>query len=354
MHNKLLLLLIILCSAAGLQAQDIHFTQYNMSPMTLNPALIGKYEGTVRLGGIFRGQWASVIGNANQYKTPSAYVDAPIIRGFRKRDWVGVGLMVLADEAGTLSLKHNIGKLGASYHFALDKKGKAYISLGANYGSESRRLDPEKAAFTDGFDKPSQSQSLDYSRLATDARTYTDVDAGIMISAQLNKTMDFQLGFTMMNLTSPSFTLLGASSGTPGNPNPPPTSTGNTEDPGRAVVHGTFNAKLNDRFTVSPTFLFQTMSGADEIILQGMAGYLFNPERDITLRFGTGYRMRDAVQVLAGAQIKNLQIGAAYDINTSSLSAASNNRGGFELAASYIIKIYKKAVAKPKVLCPRF
>ena len=29
-------------------------------------------------------------------------------------------------------------------------------------------------------------------------------------------------------------------------------------------------------------------------------------------------------------------------------------RGGFELAAYYIIKVYKPAVVKPKVLCPRY
>jgi type IX secretion system PorP/SprF family membrane protein len=354
MHNKLHLLITFLLCAVSLTAQDIHFTQYNMSPMTLNPALIGKYEGTLRVGGIFRGQWASVIGSKNQYQTPSAYVDAPVIRGFRSRDWVGVGLMVLSDKAGTLGLTHTIGKLGASYHFALDKKGRTYLSAGLHYGSESRKINGENAQFTDGLEKNDPKMSVDFSRLALDGQNYTDMDAGVILSSQLNKMMDFQIGFTMFNLTQPRYTLLGSTSSNP-NPNPNPTpSTSNNEDPRRALLHGTFNAKLNDKFTLSPSFLFQTMSGADEIVLQAMAGYLLQPERDLTLRFGTGYRLRDAVQVLVGAQIKNLQIGAAYDINTSGLAVASNNRGGFELAAAYIIKIYKPAKIKPKVLCPRF
>jgi hypothetical protein len=41
-------------------------------------------------------------------------------------------------------------------------------------------------------------------------------------------------------------------------------------------------------------------------------------------------------------------------VNMSGLSADTNLRGGFELAASYIIRIYKPAVVKTKVLCPRF
>jgi hypothetical protein len=96
------------------------------------------------------------------------------------------------------------------------------------------------------------------------------------------------------------------------------------------------------------------MSKQDEIIVQGMAGYLFDPEKDITFNAGLGYRLGDAVNLLAGARIKSLTVGLAYDVNTSGLSNDTRYRGGFELAANYIIKIYKKAVVKPKMLCPRF
>src|SRR5690349_16635765 len=99
MHvRKLLLLLASVFAVSGLSAQDIHFSQFNMSPMTLNPANIGPFEGTARIGGIYRGQFNSVLDK--QYSTPSVYVDAPIIRGFRKKDWVGVGLMFFSDKAG--------------------------------------------------------------------------------------------------------------------------------------------------------------------------------------------------------------------------------------------------------------
>ncbi len=355
MRLKLFTLIALVLTTGSIFAQDIHFTQYNMSPMTLNPAMIGKFEGTVRIGGIFRGQWASVIGSKNQYKTPSAWVDAPIIRGFRKRDWVGVGLVILADKSGSLGLVHNSGKLGAAYHLSLNKKGTAYLSIGGNYGGEQRGIDATNAEFGQGLKAGNVKQDPDFLRLqGVENQKYSDADVGVALSAKLNKTMDFVLGFSMYHLLRPDFSLLGAAATPPG-PNPPPATPSATEDVARRpVVHGTFNAKLNDKFTISPSFMFQTMSGADEIQLQGMAGYLFNQEKDITLKFGAGYRMRDAVQLLVGAQVKNLQLGLAYDINTSDLVTASNYRGGFELAANYIIKIYKPAKAKTKVLCPRF
>ena len=121
------------------------------------------------------------------------------------------------------------------------------------------------------------------------------------------------------------------------------------------MATGQFNIKMNDKLTVSPTFIYQTMAGAhDEIIVQGLGSYLFNEEKDVTLLFGLGYRFRDAVHPIFGAQVKSLRVGLAYDVNISGLSADTNLRGGFELAASYIIKIYKPAVVKTKVLCPRF
>jgi type IX secretion system PorP/SprF family membrane protein len=356
MHvRKLLLFIVASLSLTALRAQDIHFSQFNMSPMTLNPANIGGFEGTVRLGGIYRGQWASVVGSKSQYKTPAVFADAPIIRGFRKNDWVGLGLSFFTDKAGIGGLTHTATKLGASYHFALNKKGTSYLTLGAQYGQAARRVNPDGFQFEKGF-KPDggydQNLSVDFANIARDRRSYTDIDGGVVLTSRLNKRMGFNLGFAMYHINEGRSSLVTAGGSGP-NPNPTP-SAGGSETPTRAVVHGQFNVKLNPRFTFSPQFLFQTMSGSDEIILQAMGGYLFDPAREITLNFGLGYRMRDAIHPMVGAQYKNLRVGLAYDINVSDLNQVSNYRGGFELAANYIIKIYKPAIVKPKVLCPRF
>lgn len=351
--KKLLFLLFALFLVGAVWAQDIHFTQYNMSPMTLNPAMAGKFEGTARIGGIFRSQWASVIND--EYRTPSAWIDAPIIRGFRKRDWIGVGFMLYQDKAGAGGLTHSAGKIGATYHLALDKKGNSVLSIGGHYGGEQRKVDINKLQFGDGFNPSGdyiQAQSMDNGRVLGDAK-YNDIDLGIAFSSRLNKTMDVTLGFSMYHITRPNYSLIGSGGGGGPNPNPTPPQ-GFSKLPRRAVAHGQFNVALTEKWSLSPTFLFQTMEGNDEIIVQGLAGYLFNEERGITLNAGLGYRLSDAINVLLGMKVKDLTVGVAYDINTSSLRTASNYRGGFEIAANYIIKIYKPAVVRPKVLCPRF
>ncbi|MFN4255637.1 MAG: PorP/SprF family type IX secretion system membrane protein [Saprospiraceae bacterium] len=353
--KKLLILFAGLLALQTVRAQDIHFTQYNMSPMTLNPANIGGFNGTIRVGGIYREQWRSVIGGS-RFTTPSAWVDAPVIRGFRKRDWIGVGFMLFQDKAGDGGLSHGAAKFGAAYHFALDKKGNTYLTLGAHYGGEQRKTDINKYYFEDGIiksggiDNYDRTKSLDQNGLSggnsvLNAR-YTDIDAGIALTSKLNKTTDVKIGVAMYHITRPNYSLLTGGTGGVG--------TTTSDMPRRLVVHGQFNTDLNKKLSFNPTFLFQSMSGADEIVLQAPFGYKLNPQKEITLHAGLGYRMRDAANLLLGMTKGNLRVGLAYDVNLSSLTTVSNYRGGWELAVNYIIKIYKPAVVKPKILCPRY
>ena len=61
-----------------------------------------------------------------------------------------------------------------------------------------------------------------------------------------------------------------------------------------------------------------------------------------------------AAQVLAGLDYKDLRVALSYDINTSPLNTATNYQGAFEIAAWYIIKIFKDPEVKQAILCPKF
>jgi type IX secretion system PorP/SprF family membrane protein len=263
------------------------------------------------------------------------------------------------DKAGALGLVHSGGTLCGAYHLAIDKKGNTVLAIGVNYGGEQRKIGAGgNAKFQDGWLSGTNgnyggSQDI----LPTTATKYTNIDAGLELTSKLNKTTDINIGFAMYHINRANYSVVGTAPATPPT-NPPPTnqqgSKGSSKIPIRSILHGQFNIKLNPRFTFSPSFFYQTMSGLDEIALQAMGGYLFNPEKEITFDFGLGYRARDAVELLVGFRQKTLRVGLAYDINTSQLANVSRHQGAFELAASYIFKIYKPAVIKPKVLCPRF
>src|SRR3990172_9407074 len=76
----------VVVSATGLNAQDIHFSQFNQSPLTLNPALAGTTVW-IRAGLQYRTQWKAVHSenSPNTYSTIGAGFDIK-----SKRRWIKV------------------------------------------------------------------------------------------------------------------------------------------------------------------------------------------------------------------------------------------------------------------------
>lgn len=56
MNIKKLLIVILLLSSAFVRAQDSRFSQIGSAPMTLNPALTGRFDGQARLSGLYSAQ----------------------------------------------------------------------------------------------------------------------------------------------------------------------------------------------------------------------------------------------------------------------------------------------------------
>ena len=182
-----------------LLGQDLHFTQYNMSPLTLNPALTGNYLGSYRVGGIYRNQWASII---PAFSTPSFYVDAPIITGFRKNDWIGVGVVVVSDKAGTAKLGRTAFLGSVAYHLGLNKKASSVLTLGLQGGRQNRSLSlqgNDKIKLTDELESANPIQSSDRN-LGQDGLGYFDINAGLTLKSQLNKQMNMVIGFAMNHI----------------------------------------------------------------------------------------------------------------------------------------------------------
>ena len=86
-------------------AQDPNFSQFFASPLTLNPALTGKFDGSFRLAGNYRNQWPS-INNAFVTKTGSA--DFHLLNNnLPEIDRWGFGVLFMNDQNGNGALRTN-------------------------------------------------------------------------------------------------------------------------------------------------------------------------------------------------------------------------------------------------------
>ncbi|MEO7176052.1 MAG: PorP/SprF family type IX secretion system membrane protein [Saprospiraceae bacterium] len=328
-------LITVLCLSIGHSfGQDIHFSQFNMSPLTMNPALSGAFSGTFRVGAIYRDQYGVSGLLSNQYTTPAIYVDAPVIKGFRAQDWVGAGVTMYQDQAGTLGLANGAFLISGAYHLALDKKQKSVLTLGFQMGGGQRSIkNKDKARFEDEIIDGMPSEDIE--KVSDADAQYTDYAAGLLFTRTVNANLSFQAGFAVGHMFKPKVTVFNSS-----------------DRIGRRItLHGSSVIGLNERFRLTPAFQFQAFGKKSmELSLQSLVGYKIDPTKDIFVNAGLGYRVGESIQAHVGADIKSLRVGICYDFPTVAIKPT----GSFELALSYIFKIYKKPKVKPVIFCPRF
>ena len=147
-----LVFLGIVLIMGSLKSQDLHYSYYQFAPLNVNPAFAGAFNGSYRINGIFSDKQASV--TPRPFRTFSLSADAPIIRGIRKQDWIGVGLeMDLVGNSG-LAFDFNDAnqrvaapgsfqswtfmRVGLAYHLSLDTKQTNILTLGGQFSNGNR------------------------------------------------------------------------------------------------------------------------------------------------------------------------------------------------------------------------
>ncbi len=104
--------------------------------------------------------------------------------------------------------------------------------------------------------------------------------------------------------------------------------------------------------TLTPELYFSTLSPATQLQAHAWLGYWLKQSDNIKINGGLGYRVGDSAQLLLGLDYKDIKVQLGYDFTLSQLSEVNSRQGGFEIAAYYIGKIYKKPNVKPVILCP--
>ena len=103
---------------------------------------------------------------------------------------------------------------------------------------------------------------------------------------------------------------------------------------------------------INTSAIFQVQNKANETMIGGALSANLNGETDkpASIYVGSWIRFKDAIIPYLGIEVGGVRFGASYDINTSSLKAATASRGGSEFSIIYV----KKAVQTKGVPCPKF
>jgi type IX secretion system PorP/SprF family membrane protein len=346
-QSLLTLLFVLVVSAA--MAQDIHFSQFYMSPLNLNPALTGVMNCNQRVVANYRNQWSSVL-KSNAYNTYSASYDQKIPVG--RNDNFGVGGTLWGDKAGELNFSTLQARFSGSYHKKMGGyRHKAhYLVVGADVGLSQRNIDVLKARWPSQND-PSNSgthcPTCPGEDIARPNFLFADLSAGLLWFTVLNRDGDnFYIGaaFNHMNRANQSF--------------------GKDE-------YIPLYSKLT--FHAGSEFMVGNRVGLVPGVVALIQGPSFEMNAGCSMKFllGNSRRNHQAFQVGAWTRIahklekgnlmdalilstrfdyEDFTLGFSYDLNTSSLRPASNSNGAFEFSLVYKIC----GPEKRGVYCPSF
>lgn len=336
---------LILLSYLNVSAQDIHFSQFYLSPLNLNPALTGVTDAEQRLSVNYRNQWAAVAGSG-AYNTYSASYDRRMEVG--TNDYFGVGGTLWGDVAGDSNFGTTQAKLSFAYTKKISgswskqvrrnlKKSGLYLSIGADAGITQRRVT------TGDLRWPSQVRNGVYAPDAGSAETipndnfiYPDLSGGIMVYGLDQDNNSFYIGAAMHHLNQANISFL------------------NREESlySRLTIHAGGELVINKRMSVVPNLVYMSQGPHLEILPGAAARFNIGEYEGIKDFFELGLWFRavkntdggsttsignDAIIVYSKFSFSNYSIGFSYDYNTSQLSQAASANGAFELSVTYML-----------------
>ncbi len=333
--RKYILIICALLITGFLKSQDPHFSQFFASPLTLNPAFTGKFDGQWRLAANHRDQWPSI---PKAYVTTSASADFPILKSkIPDGDVFGVGISGVSDASANSALKLNYGSISLSYHKALDEEGYHTIGAGFQGTYSSMVLDVTKLTFEsmltqNGFTDVSRREVLTNGK----NQNYIDVNAGLLYSGSSNGINNFYLGASMYHINRPKVSFKDK----------------NWYLTGRITIHAGGSFPVSDVVAVNTSVIHQIQNKASETIVGAALSLNANPGEvnPTSVYIGSWYRFNDAIIPYVGIEFTGLRIGVSYDVNTSSLKAATGSRGGSEISIIYI----KRKIEQKGIPCPKF
>ncbi len=336
--KKLLSTLALCCFLATITtAQDPNFSQFFASPITLNPAMTGKFDGVYRVAGNYRNQWPSI---SNAYTTATVSYDMGIMKNrIPDYDQFGVGIMGFTDRAGDGALTNNYIGLSLAYHKGLDEDG--YHQLGAGFQATyaNKRLNTTNLKFQDqltpfGFTGvTSEIFSKDQINIS-----YVDVNAGFIYNGSTNGYNNFYVGASMYHINRPKESFQGGNY---------VLDTRTTIQAGGRIPVGTYNyVHVAANHSMQAKAKNTMVGGAYSLNVNN------DEENPTNVYLGAWYRFGDAIIPYMGIEFGEWHLGATYDVNTSSLKPASNSRGGIEISLIFIRK-YTDPNMK-KLNCPKF
>jgi type IX secretion system PorP/SprF family membrane protein len=335
MKTKICLAILSGLCASTVFSQDIHFSQFYMSPLTLNPAMAGvDHDFAAFLN--YKDQWRGV---TTPYKTVAASIDSRIWKKKQefKNSFLAGGINFFRDKAG--DAKMGICQVNLTLDYHLKIADNQSLGLGLQGGYAQRTINYTDLQWANQYDPDVgyNGNMASGEPMTLNSFSYADVGAGIVWA--LNNTTGFLHVEDNHDLKA---------------------------NVGIAVFHAkqkysfykTSDERLYPKYVFHAEGLVSMPNFHNVALVPGIFYYYQGPARELTI--GTlvrkkisqgskytgikkgaavylgGYcRAKDAFIVAFMLEYSSYSFGMSYDYNLSRLTKASTARGGIELSIRY-------------------
>ena len=304
-------------------SQDLHYSQFYNSPINVNPASTGVFNGDQRFIASVRDQWRSV---PVPWLTFSGSYDQKIYPKGQSKGLFGLGGVFNYDRQGDSKLNLTNINISGSYTRILNDNN--LISFGLLIGFSSRGFNLEGLTWDKQWDNiafdptlPS-GETFEFERIS-----FFETGAGINYRWQKSSRTKIDIGASAFHFIQPK----------------PNFQNDDLKLPLRIAFNAVGNLQLSDHLDIQLHALQQLQNEYKETVLGGLLKvHLGNAKGgDTELHIGAGYRTSKALFPTFALQHKNIYVGVSYDIDMSDFNQVTNNRGGPEVHFRYIINKVK-------------
>ena len=346
MKKLIYFFIVLLAGVIPASSQDVHFSQWLNTPLTLNPAMTGVFNGKFRFSNDFRSQWSGI---TKAYTDIHVSADLPVGKALLKNgQFFGVGFLLMQNRSGTDMFRQTILQASLSYTTPIDE-GDNFISVGFQGGLNQNSVDMSKSTWGSQWNGDNYDAASGFSEnVSLEQFSYVDLSAGVFwhyVPDQYN------------------FVYAGLATGHIGGEN---TSFFINEV---YNIHRryTFNIgsdiSTNDQHETwfSPKALFM-LQGKQKEIMGGFSiknkarfkSQYTNYQKELMFSLGAYYRFADAVVVAARLEFNNLSVGLSYDYVLSSLHKNANAGSAYEITIAILNPLKRGEIRRNYNKMPKF
>lgn len=321
-YSALVVCAIFIFGINNLNGQDIHYSQFYNSPLNINPALTGVFNGDVRAIGSLRDQWRAV---SVPYTTFTGNFDMKLYPKNRNKSFFGVGAIFNYDQSGDGS--YNISDLNilGSYNYAITRNN--IISAGLLLG-----------VATEGYDRGGLTWDRQWNGLEFDPNlspgenfkggdrfSYLETGLGVNYRFQKSNRTYFNLGIGAWHLNTPTAQLVGDDT---------------SEIPVRLAFNFEGLFKLAQKFDLQLHANHNRQDPYVETVFGGLGRIHFNEKAGYAIDLGASYRTTGFIMPTLALHVNQWYVGASYDVTLRNGPLREDHgiwQGGWEVHVRYIL-----------------